>query len=156
MAHAGGRPTKYTPAMIKLVDEYLATCIDTEGEFHKTRGDRTNSFEKTRKVNLPKIEGFSVFADIAVPTLLEWAKLYPEFSKALERIKKEQHNRLIDETLSGNYNPLIAKLLLSSNHGYKEKTDVTTDGEKISFVIPQDVAGKYTNTARSAEEDSAK
>jgi len=155
MAHVGGRPTKYTPEMVARVDEYLATCVDTEGEFHKTRGDKSNSYEQTRKVNLPKIEGFSVYVDIAVPTLLEWAKLYPGFSKALEKIKKEQHNRLIDETLSGNYNPVIAKLMLSSNHGYREKADLTTDGEKISFVIPQDVAGKYTNTSRSAEENSA-
>jgi hypothetical protein len=155
MAHAGGRPTKYTASMIKKVDEYLATCVDVEGEFHKTRGEKSDSFERTRKVNLPKVEGFASFVGVHKDTLIEWAKENDEFSVALDKIREAQHNRLIDETLSGNYNPVIAKLILSSNHGYKEKSDVTSDGEKISFVIPQDVASKYTSTARGAKKDSA-
>ena len=132
---AVGRPTKYTPDFINKVDEYLSLCVDKELDFHKTRGDKSDSYERILKVNLPKIEGFSVYVDIAVPTLLEWAKLYPDFSKALEKIKKEQHNRLVDEALAGNYNPTIAKLMLSSNHGYKEKSDVTSDGEAIAPVL---------------------
>ena len=135
MAHAGGRPTKYTPDLISKVDEYLALCVDSETEFHKTRGEKSDSFDRILKVNLPKIEGFARYIDVHKDTLIEWAKKNDEFSVSLDKIRAEQHNRLVDETLAGNYNPVIAKLMLSSNHGYKEKSDVTSDGKELQPVL---------------------
>lgn len=130
-----GRPTKYRQDLIEKVDEYLATCVDEEGEFHKTRGATSNSYERTLKVNLPKLEGFSRFIGVDHGNMLEWEKQHEDFSKALNKIRKAQHDRLIDQTLAGNYNPLIAKLILSSNHGYREKSDVTTNDESINVGI---------------------
>lgn len=129
-----GRPTKYYDGLIAKVDEYLATCVDTEREFHKTRGEKSDTYERIKQVNLPKIEGFSSYIDVHVDTINQWEKDYPIFSEALDKIRKEQHNRLIDGAISGEYNPVIAKLMLSSNHGYSEKSrvDHTTKDEKIS------------------------
>lgn len=146
-----GRPKKYRQEFVAEVAKYLAKCKDEETEFHKTRGEKSDSYERVLKVNLPSIEGFAEYLRVSKDTLYEWKKLYQDFSDALDEILVKQHNALVSGGLSGNYSPVIAKLLLSTNHGYKEKSDVTSDGEKISFVIPQDVAGKYTNTARSAE-----
>ena len=126
-----GRPSKYRPEFIASVDEYLAQCVDEETEFHKTRGDKSDSYDRILKVNLPMIEGFSKFLDVDVTTIYEWAKVYPEFSHALEHIKEEQKNRLLNEGLAGTYNPMIAKLILSANHDMKEKSDVTSDGKPI-------------------------
>lgn len=129
-----GRPTKYTPDLIKKIDEYLALCVDEEKEFHKTRGDKSDSFERVLKVNLPKIEGFSVFIDVDITTIAEWEHLYPDFSQSLNKIRKAQHNRLVDEALAGNYNSTIAKLMLSSNHGYKEKSETDQNINILGFV----------------------
>ena len=128
-----GRPTKYTQDMVDKVDEYLALCVDEEKEFHKTRGEKSDSYQRVLKVNLPKIEGFSAYLGVHKDTLTEWAKENDVFSVALDKIRQAQHNRLVDETLAGNYNPVIAKLMLSSNHNYAEnsKTDITSGGEKI-------------------------
>ena len=79
------------------------------------------------KVNLPTVEGFAAFIDVNKTTLYEWEKIHPEFSNALESIRAEQHKRLIDNGLSGDYNPTIAKLILSSNHGMAEKTENKTE-----------------------------
>ena len=129
-----GRPAKYTDDFIREVDEYLALCVDEEKEFHRTRGVQSDGYQRILKVNLPKIEGFASYLGVHKDTLIDWAKKNDNFSVALDKIRTEQHNRLVDETLAGNYNPVIAKLMLSSNHGYREKTetDFTTKGQPIT------------------------
>lgn len=134
MANAVGRPTKYTPDFIQKVDEYLAHCVDTEREFHNTRGVKSDSFQRIVDVNLPSIEGFAKYINVHNETLLDWGKKNKDFSVALDAIRREQHLRLIDGGLSGTYSPVITKLLLY-NHGYKEKSDVTSDGEAIAPVL---------------------
>ncbi len=103
-----GRPTMYTVDTLKEVDRYLKSCKDVTLKNGKT------------EVHLPKVEGLAVFIGVHKDTLYEWAKIHEEFSDALERVKNEQFIRLIDQGLSGNYNPTIAKLLLSNIHGLRD------------------------------------
>lgn len=130
-----GRPTKYTDDMPNKADEYLAQSNDEWTEFHKTRGERSDSYERIVKVKLPSHERFAEFIGVNTTTLYEWEKEYPEFSKALVKILQEQKNRLVEEGLANNYNPTIAKLVLSSNHGMREGTDLTSGGKKIEGTI---------------------
>lgn len=127
-----GRPTEYTEEYINKVDEYLAICIDEEREYHKTRGEKSDSYERRLNVKLPTIEGFAKFLDVSKRVLYDWKDKYPEFLHALEKIESEQKTRLLDNGLSGDYNPVIAKLVLSANHGMKERSDVTTDDKPIT------------------------
>lgn len=133
-----GRPTKYEgdEIMVAKVEEYLATCVDKEREIDK--GYKII-------VKLPKREGLALFLDVDMGTLSEWEEEYPEFSRALSKIDKEQKERLINNGLSGDYNSTIAKLILSANHGMAEKTeqDIKTNGKEIqglavSFIKPDD------------------
>lgn len=112
---ACGRPTKYQgdDIMVVKVEEYLATCVDMP-----------DPLTEKMKVSLPKREGLAIFLDVDMTTIWEWESEYPEFSKALARVDKEQKNKLMDNGLAGTYNPTIAKLILSSNHGMAEKQDV--------------------------------
>lgn len=132
-----GRPTKYKTEFVQKVDEYLALCVDVEYDWTKSvtegKGLSGESWEHRTKVKLPTREGFSTFIDIDMGTLEDWEHLYPDFCRALGKIKKEQQDRLIEKGLSGDYNPTIAKLILSANHGMKEKTetDITSKGESI-------------------------
>lgn len=119
-----GRPSEYKPTHAELVDDYL-----------EERKDYYDTETKTYKVKIPTIEGFSVFLGVTTKTLYNWADEHPEFLHALERIKKEQQQRLLDNGLAGTYNPTIAKLVLSANHGMREKTDVTTDGKELPTPI---------------------
>lgn len=126
-----GRPTEYKEEYIDKVDEYLEQCQEKYEEFHKTRGEKSDTYERIVKVNLPTIEGFSDFIDVNKSSLYEWEGQHTEFSDALNKIRRKQHERLVEGGLSGTYSPVITKLMLSNNHGYKEKTDVTTNDEKI-------------------------
>lgn len=125
------RPIEYKEEYIKKVDEYLNLCVDEETEYHKTRGEKSDGFERLIKVKLPTIEGFARFIDVPRRTVFDWRDNFPEFSHSLDKILNEQQRRLIDNGLSGDYNPVIAKLILSANHGMKEKTDVTSDDKAI-------------------------
>ena len=110
-----GRPTKYNPQYILMVEDYLKRNQDEE-----------------EVVRLPTISGFASEIGFPEKTLYAWANNEPEFRKALDKIKEEQKKRLLNKGLSGDYNSTIAKLILSANHGMREGKDITTDGEKIS------------------------
>jgi len=106
-----GRPSKYEPRFIDEVDKYLAT---------------------TGKENqhLPKLESFATWIDVSVDALADWEKLHPEFSGALEKIKRLQKEQLIDDGIYGGkeVNATIVKLLLQNNHGMREKVDNNLSG----------------------------
>ena len=151
-----GRPTKYKEEYIDKVDEYLELHQDKELEKVGLKSEK--GYEKidyVLRVNLPTIEGFARFIGVNKTTLYEWDKKYQDFSNSLDKIRIEQQTRLINEGLAGNYNPTIAKLILSSNHGMREKTeqDITTGGKEINainYIIPNGNNNQADNeTARS-------
>ena len=133
MARPVGRPTKYTDKMPAKVDEYLAECTVWWDEFHKTRGEKSDTYERVINVKLPMIDGFAEYIDVNKTTLYEWAKEHKEFSNSLDKIIRQQHNMLAQGGVAGYFNPVITKLMLSNNHGYKEKSDVTTNDKDISI-----------------------
>lgn len=103
----GGRPTVATPEMVLRAYQYL------------------ESVEQSSRI--PTVEGMAYTLDISKDTLYE----RKEFSDVLRKVKLLQADRLITNGLDGTYNPSITKLLLSSKHGYVEKSDVTSGGRSL-------------------------
>lgn len=133
---AGGRPTKYSEEILIKVQEYLDTCVDLEedGEMHIKR-----------KVNIPTLEGLAVYLKINKDTIQEWRKEHEEFSVLIADLLNIQASRLVNNGLSGTYNPTIAKVLLTK-HGYREGIDATTNDRDINVVIDiksLEIAKKY-------------
>lgn len=130
-----GRPTSYDPKFIDSVYEYLDECTDEEVQLVRQSNAEKGyeMYDNKLKVRLPTIEGFARFIGVNKSSLYEWEKIYPQFSDALDIIRTEQKERLINSGLSGDYNSTIAKLILSSNHGMAEKTetDLTSGGKPI-------------------------
>ena len=116
-----GRPTEYKDEYVDKVDVYLTMCEDTVTEQGKL------------KVSLPTTDGFARFLGVARSSLYEWEKQHQEFSDALEKVRVEQKERLLNMGLSNDYNSTIAKLILSSNHGMSDstKTDITSNGDTV-------------------------
>jgi hypothetical protein len=125
------RPSEYKKEYIKKVDEYLEIHQDEEVQVVKQSSEKYEMFDNKLKVDLPTIEGFALFLGVNKTSLYEWEKKDDEFSNALDKIRTEQHNRLINNGLSGDYNSTIAKLVLSSNHGYKERSDYTSNEKEL-------------------------
>lgn len=132
MAHEGGRPLEYTPDIPNKVLEYLDMCQDEEDEFHQTRGEKSDGYQRLVRVKLPTIEGLAVYLNIHKKTVYDWEDKFPEFSHVIDILRQKQANSLINNGLSGNYNATIAKVLLTK-HGYREAvdTDLTTKGDKL-------------------------
>jgi len=126
------RPLEYNPSYVEKAENYLANCVDKYEEFHKTRGAKSDGYDRLVRVNLPTIEGLAMELDIARSTLYLWKEEYAEFSDIIDKVMEKQANMLIQSGLSGDYNPTIAKVLLTK-HGYRDAidTDITTKGEKI-------------------------
>lgn len=133
-----GRPTEYKKEYIDKVDEYLESCTDEEYDWTKSQGDKTESWEHRIKVKLPTIDGFAKFINVPRRCLYDWREKNEDFSHSLDKIVAEQQERLLSKGLSGDYNPAIAKLILSANHGMREKSDIdlnNPDGNLKTIII---------------------
>ena len=110
------RPIEYTTRHTELAIEYLDSCKDSYTERDKL------------KVKLPSIEWLARhFQKENIPvhrsTIYEWKETYPEFSDILEAILSEQAERLINSSISWEYNSNIAKLLMGK-HWYSDKQEI--------------------------------
>jgi hypothetical protein len=108
--HSMGRPSLYKPEYCNL-EPYLKHC--------------------TAKNALPSKVGYAVFLGVAEDTVSNWGKANPDFLGSLRMLLTIEKHTLINKGLRGLYNSTIAKLILSSNHGLREGTDITTGGDKI-------------------------
>jgi len=137
MTNKIGRPTILTKELKERAQLYIQECEDVETEFHKTRGEKSDSFDKVIQVKLPTIEGLALYLGTARSTLYEWRDLDKEFSDIFDKLLQKQANMLISKGLSGDYNPTIAKVLLTK-HGYREGNEVTgKDGEKLTITFDE-------------------
>jgi len=136
-----GRPTKYNDQTLEEVKVYFESCVDEYEEWHKTRGEKSDTYERVLDIKLPTYEGLALHLDVVVDTLLEWASVHPEFSVSLKKLKQLQKEVIVAKSLNGEYNPTIAKLMLSVNHDMIERKEIdhTSKGEKIegfNYVAP--------------------
>lgn len=124
----GGRPTSYSKEMLEKANEYLASCYDDDKEVDETLepqghgGALKRERKQELKVKIPTRGGLAIYLGVSRDTLYEWASKHDEFSDIMEWLGSEQEDRLINNGLSGAYNPTIAKLLLYK-HGYSEKIE---------------------------------
>lgn len=125
-----GRPVEYNQEYIEKVKKYLEECKDS---FEVHVSDNGKFTSTTREVKLPTIEGLAIYLDIHKDTIYDWEGKYPEFSDVISKVRSEQAQRLINQGLSGNYNPTIAKLILNK-HGYSDKQEIdhTTGGKSFN------------------------
>lgn len=101
-----GRPTKYDPDKTPdQVWEYL------------------NTYNLDGKEVIPTVAGLSVFMGVHKDTLYEWAKHEDKkaFSDAFKWVMPNQEVALLNGALKGEMNPVIAKMVSVSNHGYSDK-----------------------------------
>jgi hypothetical protein len=123
-----GRPTKLNQELIDLAAKYLKK--------HDNFG---------AKSMLPTVERLSIILNVNRDTLYAWDALPEEektplhvaFSDIFMRLKAVQADKLLQMGLTGRYNPVITKLMLTK-HDYTDKTqtDLTTNGKELSLPMP--------------------
>ena len=101
-----GRPSDYTPKLLKAAWDYVENCPDV----------------------IPSIEGLCEAISIARSTAYAWAKDEDkEFSYILEALMTKQGKTLLNNGLDGTFNSTISKLILTK-HGYSDKQELEHSG----------------------------
>lgn len=137
------RPTILTDELKNRARLYIKECEDEETEFHKTRGTTSDGYERLVRVRLPTVEGLAVYLDVARSTLYKWKDENKEFSDIIDKLLEKQADMLISKGLSGDYNPTIAKVLLTK-HGYREGLE-HTGNEGGAIQVSVEDKGKIDN-----------
>ncbi len=148
-----GRPTEYKEEFIDKVDEYLEDNQDTYKDFIKQKNIEKGyeMFDRGLTVKLPTIEGFALFIGVSKKVLYTWEQKHPDFLHALDKIRTEQQQRLINMGLSKDYNSTIAKLILSSNHNMVEKTQAD-----VNLNLPEPLLEHVRNNNSNKKNNSSK
>jgi len=131
------RPTIYTEHTVAQAEQYLADCKDkyTQVPIYTEDGDvilDENGVQKTRLkkiVNLPSVAGLACYLKVSRETIYDWSgqEEKVEFSDIIKLILSEQEQRLTGNGISGEYNSVIAKLLLTK-HGYSDRQELSGVG----------------------------
>ena len=104
---------------------------------------------------MPSIEGLALILNTARSTIYLWAKdSDKEFSDITERLMDRQAFVLPDKGLKGEFNPNIAKLMLTK-HGYTDKSDVNTTKSPANDMTPAERVARLETLLSIAEEREA-
>lgn len=125
------RPSEYSKEILKQTEKYLALCVDGYQKILHQKKKSRSIYTKKFVINVPTIGGLARYLHISRDTVYDWKKKHKEFSYIIEEMMAEQENRLINNGLAGDYNPTIAKVLLTK-HGYREGHELANpDGSNM-------------------------
>lgn len=112
---------------------YLKSCKDKDIKKIIQESDQKGykMYKTILKIKLPSVEGYAMFLGFSRRTLYNWADENKEFESSLDKIKAAQKQKLVEHGLDGSYNAAIARLILSTNHGMTERSDITSGGKAI-------------------------
>lgn len=148
MAHAGGRPSKYSKKFCKLLIKYFSeapTQIQVlKKEIIKSNGTIEREYT-TLAGNFPTFSDFTFINKLGVHRLTEWynAKIrndkwrYPEFREAYNRAKALQKNFITHNAMRGLTPPATFIFVAKNITDMRDKTDVdvTSGGKELKGVI---------------------
>jgi hypothetical protein len=117
-----GRKSDYLPEFVEVARAYIEECM---------------TVEEGKERELPSRVGLALRLKTSNVTLKAWGAENPLFLASLRNLDNAQHQQLINRGLNGTGNSTITKLMMMSNHGYKEKSDVTSNDETIKISLPE-------------------
>lgn len=115
--HANLTIEEYIPYQM---EEYLKSCWDSYTEQQVTKWNNSDSYKYILNVELPTIEWFCDMFDYPTSTFKDWKKESEIISSSFDKLLRKQAIMLQNWSISSKYSPVIAKMLLNVNHGYKE------------------------------------
>ena len=95
------------------------------------------------------IPEMAFYCNVSKQTVYVWLKENPELNDEIERLRETPIlaiRRAVVSKAVENYANGMDYLKRKRKKEFGDNVDVTSDGEKINFIIPHDVANKYTNT----------
>jgi len=132
-----GRPTLYRPEFATTVmDAYIEECYAVEERLVATE----SSFLVLKRAKMPSHEGFALFLNkehkvrIHTKALYDWSLAHEDFALALDILTMVQKQYVIDNSGAGLISPVATKLILSTNHGMVERSEVDNHHKYLGIV----------------------
>ena len=137
LANKGGRPTKYRPEMIPIIEEYIGLCCREQTE-------------------LPTIEGLASRLGITSETVRDWQKTNKLFSSTIKKLMDKQKTQLMNDGMYGGkeVNAAMAIFLLKANHNLKDGGDTNVNIDAKILVLPDELISKYEITSNTENSSS--
>jgi len=115
--------------------------------------------EYIQTTDRPFVSSFCARNDVFIPRsrIYDWAKESEHLAWLLEVCKTKQCSRLCEGGLDNEYNPTITRLILSTNHGFTERTENTGSADKPEHKVitlqmsPKDAARLYAEMVKGEE-----
>lgn len=150
MAHAGGRPKKYTTVkqMQDMIDKYFTECDNGVKIRDKDNGRSIITYKPYT------VTGLCMFLNINRDTLCEYEK-QEQFSDTIKRAKQKIENWIEEHSLMGDTNPTVSIFNLKNNFGWKDKQEVDI-GNADDKPFMTDVSGLGTDDLVKLKEILAK
>ena len=114
-----GRPSKYNTRTLRRTKEYINSEVD----------------------KIPTMAGLARHLNVTRDTIYHWINTHKcnEFSDTISMMADERERQLINKGLDGKFNSNIAKLILTTSHGYSDKdqqdTGITVNVNRDSVQI---------------------
>lgn len=151
-----GRPEEYKEEYCQQILDYFSiepNKIILERFYYKNGDEKEKEVEVAN--DLPTIEGFCRKLGISKQTLHNWTKKHEEFMDAYKRAREIQEDIWVVNAMKGLYAQPFAIFAGKNMFGWRDKreTDVTSGGERIKVIVPQEIAAK-NDIDPSAKTDS--
>jgi len=95
-----GRPTKYSPKIVKKANKYLQNCIVND--------------------ELPTLEKLALLLGVSSRTIFVWRDTHDKFMQTVDHLQNLQIDMLIQKGLNNEYSASMAIFLLKSIHKFRE------------------------------------
>lgn len=133
--HPGGRPTKYDSKYCDEIIEFFGAEPSEEREVTITMKNGS-TITKTEMVanRLPFFSAFARKIKVNTDTMNEWCSVYPEFSEAYKSAKELQKEFLIENGISGLYNPAFAIFTAKNITDMRDQQEIKHSGN-AGFIL---------------------
>lgn len=102
----------------------------------------------------PSVAGFCVTQFMCKKTLYNWSKRFPELESLLGVCNTKQENALCEGGLDNACNVTMAKLILTTNHGYSDRVEQQGNPERpveAKLHDPAEIARKMRERVENEE-----
>lgn len=127
--HAGGRPTDYRPEYCEQIIEFFSGELTKKLKKKITTKQGAVIEEEIEVANdLPTLVSFARKIGTSRQRLYEWEKVHPEFKDALSRARELGENFMVQNAITGRYNPKAFVFIAQNYTPMRDKLEHTGEG----------------------------
>ena len=141
----------YIDKKTKEVNEAADILSETQKTTQSSDNDRAPAISEKKtskqrlKDSLPSVVEFAVMLGVSKQTLYNWAKEHDDFSEQMDSLQNLSELAINNALQMGYLDNIYGKFLLAAVHNYRERTDITTNGNDLPQPLLNGASNDTTN-----------